>query len=127
MQRQFLNPQLIDQIATVSKTPCYVYHEDLLREQAEKVLAFPHQFGLQVRYAMKANPNANILRLFYRQGIHIDASSEYEVIRAIDAGIKAKHIQLSGQQLPSDASFFNHYPVDFVATSLHQLEYYAKL
>jgi len=87
MQAQFINNDVLDQIQQIASTPCYVYSEDLLRQQAEKVLQFPHRYGLRVRYAMKANPNANILRLFHAYDIHIDASSEYEVHRALAAGI----------------------------------------
>jgi diaminopimelate decarboxylase len=35
-------------------------------------------------------------------GIHIDASSGFEVHRALAAGIPANHISLSSQELPND-------------------------
>jgi hypothetical protein len=56
-------------------TPAYVYDLATLRAQGTKALAFPHAFGLTVRYAMKSSPNAAILQVFNAQGIHIDASS----------------------------------------------------
>ena len=59
------------------------------------------RFGLTVRYAMKAAPNAAILRLFDSMGVHIDASSCHEVSRAIAAGIPPAHISLSTQELSS--------------------------
>lgn len=67
-------------------TPTYVYDLGRLKEQADKVLAFPNAFGLTVRYAMKASPNAAILKVFRKAGLHIDASSGYEVRRAVKAG-----------------------------------------
>ncbi len=126
MQTQFITDEVINHIQNRTSTPCYVYSEDLLRQQAEKVLQFPHRYWLTVRYAMKANPNVNILRLFHSYGIQIDASSEYEVVRALAAGIPGQHIQLSWQQLPTDLPDLLGKGIQFVSTSLHQLEYYGK-
>lgn len=83
----FLNWQTADEIAKKFSTPCYVYDEAALEEQAKKALSFPNAFGITVRYAMKAASNKEILRLFSSLGLHIDASSAYEVKRAILAGI----------------------------------------
>ena len=51
--------------------------------QASKALSFPHLYGLTVRFAMKACPNAAILKIFKKMGINFDASSGYEVLRAV--------------------------------------------
>jgi diaminopimelate decarboxylase len=83
-------------------TPLYAYSLDKLGQAADDCLAFPNAFGLTVRYAMKASPNSAILQFFNSKGIHIDASSGYEVKRAISAGIPAENISLSTQELPSD-------------------------
>ena len=125
MQPHFLTPALIQHISESYQTPTYIYNENLLKQYASQALAFPHAYGLTVRYAMKANPNANILRLFRNEWIKIDASSGYEVRRAIFAGIDPTHIQLSGQELPRDISLLGS-GIDFVATSLHQLEVYGQ-
>lgn len=42
---------------------------------------------------MKANPNANVLRLFSAHGLHMDASSGFEVERAIAASVPPHHIR----------------------------------
>ena len=42
------------------------------------------------------------LKLFNNKGIHIDASSGFEVRRAMAAGIPAENISLSTQELPAD-------------------------
>jgi len=73
-----------------------------LEESANACLAFPNAYGLTVRYAMKACPNAAILKYFHSRGIHIDASSGYEARRAMSAGIPAENISLSTQELPAD-------------------------
>ena len=123
----FLNWQKANEIAKEFGTPCYVYNEQSLIEQAKKALAFPNAFGITVRFAMKAASNKNILKLFYKMGIRIDASSAYEVKRAMLAGIKGEDISLSSQQLPDNLEEIINAGVKYNACSLHQLECYGKL
>ena len=47
-------------------TPAYVYDAATLKTNAEACLAFPHAYGLTVRYAMKSLPNKAVLQLFNR-------------------------------------------------------------
>lgn len=110
-------------------TPCYVYDEASLRSVADKVLDFPNAFGLTARFAMKACPNANILRLFKSLGLKIDASSIYEVERAVTAGFAASDISLSTQEFPTDDELksFVAKGMTVNACSLNQLERYGKL
>jgi len=108
-------------------TPVYVYDEATLRGQAEKALAFPNAYGLTVRFAMKACPNAAILQIFDRLGLHIDASSGYEVRRAIAAGVAPERISLSSQELAADLADLLDLGIKFNACSLRQLDEYGKL
>lgn len=110
-------------------TPVYVYDEQLLRKQADAMLAFPHAYGLTVRYAMKACSNKTITQLFNSLGLHIDASSGYEVERAMLTGIPPEKILLTAQEMPSDETLcgFVKQGVLFTACSLHQLERYGQL
>ncbi len=124
---QFLNWKTADKIARQFSTPCYVYNEAALEEQAKKALAFPNAFGLTVRYAMKAASNKEILKLFYSLGLQIDASSAYEVKRAMLAGIPAEHISLSSQQLPGNLKEIVESGVKYNACSFRQLEEYGKV
>ncbi|MFA5174182.1 MAG: diaminopimelate decarboxylase [Candidatus Pacearchaeota archaeon] len=121
---QVVSPFEIPRIAASFGTPVYVYSEKILDEQANKTLNFPRAHGFNVRYAMKANPNTNILRFFDQKGIHIDASSGYEVMRAIRAGINPKNILLTSQQIPKNLSDFVSMGVEYNACSLFQLEKY---
>lgn len=123
---RFLTPEIASKIAEEFSTPCYVYSKSALIEQAKKVLAFPNAFGLTPRYAMKASSNAAILKLFNSLGLHIDASSAFEVERAMRAGIPASHISLSTQQMPSNIKDLNGLGVKFNACSLYQLEEFGK-
>ena len=78
-------------------TPCYVYDRAVLESAAARALAFPHAFGVTVRYAMKANPNRALLEIFRDRGLHIDASSDFEVERALRAGFSPERIMLPSQ------------------------------
>ena len=62
----------------------------------------------------------------HKKHIHIDASSQYEVIRAINAWIPASNIQLTSQKFPYDLDWLIRMWVLFNATSLYQLENFWK-
>lgn len=119
---RFLLPANARQIAEAFGTPVYVYDQATLEAQAEAMLAFPHAFGLTVRFAMKACPNAAILKVFAQQGLHFDASSGWEVRRALLAGVPAARISLSSQELPADFALLLQQGVQVNACSLAQLE-----
>ncbi len=127
MSPLFLSQEQIEQISQSFELPLYVYSEAKLIEYANNMLAMPSAFGLSVRYAMKANSNQNILRLFNYKGIKIDASSAYETLRAMQVGVPPHDIELCGQEMPTDLAGFVNMGMEFLATSLHQLEEYGKL
>ncbi|MEO0794110.1 MAG: diaminopimelate decarboxylase [Verrucomicrobiota bacterium] len=102
----------------------FVYDEAALRQQAEQALAFPNAFGLTVRFAMKAAPNAAILKLFTQLGLHVDASSGWEVRRALLAGVPAGNISLSTQELPANFKELIDEGIEFNGCSLSQLDQY---
>uniref|UniRef100_A0A7S0KX42 Diaminopimelate decarboxylase n=1 Tax=Asterionellopsis glacialis TaxID=33640 RepID=A0A7S0KX42_9STRA len=103
-------------------TPLYAYSLDKLKESADDCLAFPNAYGLTVRYAMKASPNGSILKYFNSRGIHIDASSGFEVRRAISNGIPPENISLSTQELPADFAELVDMGIKVNACSISQLE-----
>jgi diaminopimelate decarboxylase len=112
------------EIAQTVGTPCFAYSEELLIKYAKDCLSFPNSFGLTVRYAMKAASNRRILQTLDSLGVHIDASSGYEVERAIEAGIDPTHISLSAQRLPVDDELMRLVAkgVKVNACSLQQIE-----
>ncbi len=119
---RFLSAEATRQLREQFGTPLYVYDEATLRRQAESALAFPNPFGLTVRYAMKASPNAVILRLFDSCGLHFDASSVHEVDRLLRAGVPAEKISLSTQELPDSFPKYIEQGVSLNASSIIQLE-----
>eukprot|EP00584_Thalassiosira_punctigera_P007886 CAMPEP_0172536666 /NCGR_PEP_ID=MMETSP1067-20121228/8402_1 /TAXON_ID=265564 ORGANISM="Thalassiosira punctigera, Strain Tpunct2005C2" /NCGR_SAMPLE_ID=MMETSP1067 /ASSEMBLY_ACC=CAM_ASM_000444 /LENGTH=487 /DNA_ID=CAMNT_0013321795 /DNA_START=249 /DNA_END=1712 /DNA_ORIENTATION=+ len=119
----FLTPELARScIDAASGTPLYAYSLETLAKSADDVLAFPNAYGLTVRYAMKASPNGSILKYFSSRGICIDASSGFEVRRAMDMGIPAENISLSSQELPLDFEELVKMGVKINACSVSQLE-----
>jgi len=114
---------LIKKIAEKYNTPIYVYSEEILEKNAKNILNFPNAYSLTARYAMKALPTKRILQIFNELGLHIDASSFYEVERAINAGINPKNIQLTSQELPEEKiKYLIEIGVIINACSLRQLE-----
>ena len=102
----FLNHEDLDHIKMDMGTPCFVYDESTLRKNAQALKAFPNAFGLFPRYAMKAAPTAAILRIFNEEGLGIDASSVYEVERAVRSGFGTEAISMSSQELSDDLRYW---------------------
>ncbi|MFM1920832.1 MAG: hypothetical protein RLZZ303_2466 [Candidatus Hydrogenedentota bacterium] len=126
-QPAFLSRATALMIAETYGTPVFVYDEATLLKRAGEVLAFPNAFGLTARYAMKALPTAAIIRLLTDAGLHIDASSGYEVERAMRAGVPAERIQLTAQEMPENLAYLLEQGIRFCACSLRQLESYGQL
>ena len=124
---RFLNETLIQQIREQFGTPVYVYDQRELEAAADRVLAFPAPCRLVGRFAMKALPTAAVLRVICDRGLHIDASSGFEALRALRAGIAPERIQITAQELPQDLKGLVQRGVLFNACSLHQLTEYGKL
>ena len=87
-----LTPARAAEIRERFGTPCYVYDRATLEAAAREALAFPAPFGFTLRYAMKANPSLGILKLFRGLGLHLDASSDFEVERALRSGFAPSEI-----------------------------------
>jgi diaminopimelate decarboxylase len=118
----FVTPEVAADVRRRFGTPCYVYDRAALEAAARAALAFPAPFGFTLRYAMKANPSRGILHVFRDLGLHIDASSDFEVERAIHAGFPPRTIQLTSQMPSRRLADHVRRGVLFNACSLHQLE-----
>lgn len=123
---EFLPGETAYRIAASAGTPVYVYDEESLKNAAREVLNFPHAYGFVARYAMKANSNAYILRLFDSMGLHFDASSGYEAERALMAGIAPEKIQITAQEYPENLKELIEKGVLFNASSCLQLEQFGR-
>src|SRR5436190_996365 len=83
-------------------------------------------FAVPWSYAMKAKPSHAVLGLFRDLGLHIDASSDPEVERALGAGFAPARIQLTSQVPSSRLEEFVALGVLYNACSLHQLDRYGR-
>jgi len=106
--------------------PLYVYDRVSFAGRARELLELFLPFGLTVRYAVKANPHPEIIELFAAAGLSFDASSSYEAVELLQQGIRGATISLSSQQPAHNLSELLEAGVQYVATSMHQLELFAK-
>lgn len=115
----------LEQIRTVvaeHPAPFYVYSKVALAKRAEALTGLKLPFGITVRYAVKANPHPEIIRIFQEAGLSFDASSSYEAANLLGLGIPGNSISLSSQQPAHNLSELLKEGVQFVATSMRQLE-----
>ena len=108
-------------------TPVFVYDQATLERRAGEVLAFPNAYGLTARYAMKALPTAAVVRVFDALGLHIDASSGFEAVRALRAGVAPPRIQITVQEIPANLADLVRRGVRYNACSIHQIAAYGRL
>lgn len=104
--------------------PRYEYSQAVLERAIASLQQVDFPDGLVVRYAVKANPFPLIIHYMHERGLHFDASSSYEADELLALGIPGAHISLSSQQSPHNIATLLEAGVQFVATSLHQLELY---
>jgi len=81
-------------------TPVYAYDERSISARCREVIGMPNAYGIEPRFAMKANSSRAILQLVAREGMGIDASSLNEARRAHAAGIALDRIMLTTQEVP---------------------------
>jgi diaminopimelate decarboxylase len=123
---KFLTAPEVRRIAAELGTPAFVYDEETINRTAARIVSLPNAFGLKVRYSLKACPSGAIIRIFDRVGLSFDASSLWEVRRALHAGVAADKILLTAQQADFDRGLDELLDagLGFDAGSLRQLESY---
>ena len=124
----FSSDRQLEKIAQTFGTPLFVHDEESYIRYGKEALAVPNAFGVTVRYAMKANSHSAILQIFDHMGIAIDASSYYEVKRALSAGIAPGKIKLTSQEVlsPERLTELVNLGVCINCTSLTQLKLFAQ-
>jgi diaminopimelate decarboxylase len=88
--------------------------------------AFPNAYGLTERYSLKAGASGAIIKIFDRMGLHFDASSMWEAMRALAVGVEPAKISLTVQAMPSNLDELIGRGVQFTACSLLQLTQYGE-
>lgn len=110
------------QLAKKHGLPLFVYDRRQLASRAQQLLALDLPYGLTPRYAVKANNHPEIIALFDAAGLSFDASSSYEAAELLSQGVAGEKISLSSQQPAHNLPELLAAGVQYVATSLHQLE-----
>jgi diaminopimelate decarboxylase len=87
--------RLLDRIAHTVGTPCYVYFAEAMRRRFD-VLAGVFGGRLGISYAVKSNPNGDLLKAIRDKVETLDISSIGEADRAIAAGYPADMLTFSG-------------------------------
>lgn len=108
-------------------TPIFLYSRDQILSNFQTLLdAFRSHSSLDIRihYAMKANPNVEILKILKEAGAWIDAVSPEEVSRALKGGFKGRQILFTGTSLSTEdlQSVFEHEDVIVNIDAEEQLE-----
>lgn len=83
-------------------TPLYVYDAALIRRQIERISSSFAAMPLRPFYAMKANGNLAVLRLFREAGFGCDAVSPGEIFLAMRAGFDAEAIWFTCSNVSDD-------------------------
>lgn len=117
-----IDTKTMKSLAREQGTPLFVYDREFLAKRAEQLLDLALPFGLTPRYAAKANNHPEIIRMLSDAGMAFDASSSYEATELMNRGVEAGKISLSSQQPAHNLPDLLDAGVQYVATSLHQLE-----
>lgn len=117
-----LSAQTARQLITEHGSPLYVYNASYLAQRATLLRSFTAPFGFTPRFSVKTNSHPHIIELFTAAGLHYDASSSYEAAQLLEQGVDGARISLSGQQPAHNLPELLRQNVQYVATSLHQLE-----
>ena len=74
-----MNKSTIKNLMDKYKRPFYIYDEDIIGEQIQKLKDnFPE---FEFLYSIKTNPNENIVKFIAQNGIGSDAASKNEVLK----------------------------------------------
>jgi len=86
----------VSQIATAVGTPFYLYSAAAFTAQYRRFTGAFSEDQPLICYAVKANSNLAVLRLFASLGAGADVVSEGELRRALAAGVPPQRILFSG-------------------------------
>lgn len=75
--------------------PAYVYDIDEIANRYD-ILNKAYHYEYEISYAVKSNPNSAVLEALCRAGALIDASSYWEIERALSAGAHPEQISFTG-------------------------------
>ncbi|MBL42698.1 MAG: diaminopimelate decarboxylase [Rhodospirillaceae bacterium] len=86
----------IESLASSIETPFYCYSSSSMQKNYNELSSTLHGLNASIFFAIKANSNLAIIKLFSDLGAGADVVSEGEIIRALKVGIPNKKIIFSG-------------------------------
>ena len=96
MKTPFVTKSQLDEIVKRYPTPFHLYDERGIRANARAVnAAFSWNEGFREYFAVKANPNPSILKIFREEGCGADCSSLTELMLAEKCGFRGREIMFS--------------------------------
>lgn len=109
-------------------TPLYVYSEETIRKQMNRVAQVITKYPYTANYSVKANTNIHILKLALEEGVNCDAMSEGEIRMLEAAGFPYERIFFVPNNVSKEEM---QYAIDrgimTSLDSLSQLEQYGEL
>ncbi len=106
MTQEKLLPFTKDQIENIIKkhsTPFHIYDEKGIHDNAQRVnKAFSWIPGFKNHFAVKGNPNPNIVKILKKEGMGTDCSSLPELIISERVGITGENIMFSSNDTPAE-------------------------
>src|SRR3990167_6700317 len=91
----------IESLAREHPTPFYIYDEEGIRNQAQKLIeVFAWNAGFKEYFAIKALPNPAIVKILKEEGCGADCSALPELIIADIAGISGEDIMFTSNDTP---------------------------
>ncbi len=125
-----ISPAELRNIYSNEGNPFYIYDEKTILEHVYKIRKNFQAIDFTLYYALKANAHGFFIKLFHRQGLNFDASSIFEVLRLVQAGVPPDRITLTSQEFPNDLAEHYKPPAHhffYNATSISQIERFGKL
>lgn len=86
----------VSDIAKKVGTPFYCYSKQDIVQNYQKFYKAFSDVDHKICYAIKANPNINIVKILAKMGAGIDVVSKGEIFRSLKAGIDPKNIVFAG-------------------------------
>ena len=87
---EFLEPRLLKSLTEQHGSPLYIYSRQWLEHRAQMLTDICNESNINARYAIKANPHRESIKIFDQAGVHFDASSDYEAELLLTEGIDSK-------------------------------------
>lgn len=92
----FLGNVRLSDVVAIAGTPTYIYNTETIRRQYRELDAALGAVPHRICFAVKANSNLAVLRVFRDLGAGADIVSSGEMLRALAAGYPADRIVFSG-------------------------------